>query len=126
MIHRLRLDVFETAARNAIDVVFTNNSIWAVADGRTRFSAFALEARKRVEAAGGRVVYVQLAAPEGVLLARVNAKSRSDHGKLTDPARLRELLSTLDPEPLHPDDLVIDTSTTSPAEAAQIIAGTCA
>ena len=34
VIHRIRLDVFETAARNGIDLIFTNNSVWAVPDGR--------------------------------------------------------------------------------------------
>jgi hypothetical protein len=125
VVHRVRLDVFETATRNAIDVIFTNSSIWAVADGRAQLAAFAGEARARVERAGGRVVFVQLSAPADVLVARVDEASRRDHGKLVDPQRLRDLLSMLDPDPLHPDDLVIDTSAVTPADAAQIIAGRC-
>src|SRR5690349_2095886 len=71
VIHRVRLDVFETAARNHVDVIFTNSSIWNVDDGRSQFAAFARQARQRVEQAGGRVVFVQLTAPAAVLEARV-------------------------------------------------------
>jgi predicted kinase len=126
VIHRVRLDVFETAARNAIDVIFTNNSVWAVPNGRSLFAGFARDTRARVEAAGGHVVFVQLSAPARVLEERVGAQSRQDHGKLIDAIRLRDMLEMLDPEPLHPDDLVIDTSTDSPDQAAAVIAAACA
>jgi predicted kinase len=126
VIHRTRLDVFETAARNGIDVIFTNNSVWAVPDGRSLFAAFARQARDRVEASGGRVVFVQLTAPRDVLESRVDAPSRKELRKLVEPGRLNELLLLHDPEPLHAGDVVIDTSTTSPAEAAATIAGACA
>jgi hypothetical protein len=125
VVHRVRLDVFETAARNGIDVIFTNNSVWAVPNGRSLFAAFARQARERVESAGGRVIFVQLSAPSEVLEARVGAPSRRDHGKLLEPARLREMLLLHHPEPLHPDDVVIDTSTISPEEAAATIATAC-
>ena len=125
VIHRIRLDVFETAARNGIDVIFTNSSVWDVPDGRSLFAAFALDARQRVEGAGGRIVFVQLEAPLKVLEARVGSQERKEHGKLLDPVRLREMLRLLEPEPLHPDDLVIDTSTSSPGEAARLIAAAC-
>jgi hypothetical protein len=125
VVHRTRLDVFETAARHGIDVIFTNNSIWAVPNGRSLFVAFARQARERVEAAGGRVIFVQLSAPSEILDARVDAPSRNDHGKLVERGRLQELLLLHDPEPLHPDDLVIDTSTTSPEDAAATIASAC-
>lgn len=125
VIHRVRLDVLETAARNGVDVIFTNNSVWAVPDGRRRFATFADEVRQRVESAGGRTVFVQLHAPQTVLEERVGAGSRQEHGKLLDPVRLREMLTVHDRGPLHPDDLVIDTSDTSPEEAAAVIAAAC-
>ncbi len=125
VIHRVRLDVFETAARHGVDVIFTNNSVWDVPDGRHRFAEFARTARQRVESAGGRVVFVQLTAPAAVLEARVAAPSRHAHQKLTDPVRLREMLRLVDPQPLHTDDLVVDTSTTSPEDAAASIAAVC-
>src|SRR5206468_7786693 len=119
MVHRVRLDVFETAARNEIDVIFTNNSVWMVPDGRSLFAAFAQDVRQRVERAGGRVVFVQLTAPAEVLKTRVGSPSRHEHGKLLDPVRLAEMLAMLDPQPLHPDDVVIDTSRVSPRQAAE-------
>lgn len=123
VLHRLRLDVFETAARQGIDVIFTNNSVWAVPNGRTRFVEFAAEARRRVADAGGRVVFVQLTAPDHVLEARVTADSRRELGKLARTDRLRELLAQLDPSPLNADDLVIDTSALEPPAAAAAIMG---
>ena len=121
VLHRLRLDVFETAARHAIDVIFTNNSVWGVPNGRAMFEEFAATTRRRVEAAGGRVVFVQLTAPPDVLEGRVAAESRASRRKLTDPARLRELLGQLVAAPLHADDLVIDTASTSPDAAADLV-----
>lgn len=125
VVHRIRLDMFETAARNGINVIFTNNSVWTVPNGRGLFAGFAQDARERVEAAGGRVVFVQLTAPPEALEARVGSKSRRDNGKLLEVARLREILALLDSEPLHSDDLVIDTTTATPEEAAAKIASAC-
>jgi hypothetical protein len=122
VLHRTRLDVFETAVRNGIDLIFTNNSIWAVPDGRARFADFANQARRRTESAAGRAMFVQLLAPIEALEARVGSTSRRQHGKLLDPVRLQEMLELYDPAPLHSDDLVIDTSTLSPAEAAEMVA----
>ncbi len=48
VLKRLRLDVFQTAAEHGIDVIFTNNSVWNVPDGREQFASFATDARKRV------------------------------------------------------------------------------
>lgn len=121
VLHRMRLDVFETAARAGIGVIFTNNSVWAVSDGRTRFARFGDTVRERVEAAGGRVVFVQLHAPFEVLESRVGDATRRAHGKLLDPTRLRTILQDHDPSPLGADHLVIDTSVTSPADAAERI-----
>ena len=121
--HRLRIDVFETAARNGIDVIFTNNSVWDVPDGRARFVEFAEDARCRVQSAGGQVLFVQLVAPLEVLEQRVDAPSRHERGKIVRPARIRELHAKLVPEPLHSDDLVIDTSVVHPSDAAAVIAG---
>jgi hypothetical protein len=123
VVHRLRLDVFETAARNRLDVIFTNNSVWDVPDGRARFAEFAEEARSRVETAGGKVLFVQLVAPLAVLEGRVGAASRHERGKIVRPARIRELFAQLEPEPLHDDDLIVDTSVLCPADAASAIAG---
>jgi hypothetical protein len=122
VLHRTRLDVFETAAAHGIDLIFTTNSVWVGPDGRARFAEFADQAGQRTEAAGGRAVFVQLVAPTEVLEARVASEARRQHGKLGDPARLLEMLDQHDPAPLHPADLIIDTSALSPPEAAATIA----
>jgi len=49
VLHRVRLDVFDTATRNGVDLIFTNNSAWAIDGGRTRFAAFAESVRATVE-----------------------------------------------------------------------------
>lgn len=123
VLHRLRLDVFETSANNGIDVIFTNNSVWGIPNGRALFRAFAAEARTRVERAGGRVLFVQLTAPVDTLIERVDSTSRRELGKLVKAERLVELLTQLDPSPLHSSDVVLDTADLSPSEsAAQVVA----
>jgi hypothetical protein len=56
VLHRLRLDVFETATRAGISMIFTNNSAWGEPNARGRFAAFAGEAARVVERGGGRTV----------------------------------------------------------------------
>lgn len=123
VIHRLRLDVFETAANHRVSLIFTNNSVWGIPNGRSLFAAFAEEAKERVERAGGTVLFVQLTAATDALVERVGSASRRDLGKLVKPERLLQLLAQLDSSPLHPDDLVIDTGRLQPPEsAAQVMA----
>lgn len=122
VLHRVRLDVFATAAREGIDLVFTNSSVWAVPGGRERFAAFASRAGAAVAAHGGRTVFVRVTAPVPTLEARVADESRRAHGKLVDVGRLRDLLATHDPSPLHPDDLTVDSAELTPDQAADRIA----
>jgi hypothetical protein len=121
VIHRLRLDVIETAARAGIDLIFTNNSAWPGPDGRAQFTAFAAAAKQITAAAGGKTLFVRFTAPLSVLEERVADQSRHDHGKLVDVARLRDMVAALDQTSLYPDDLTIDTSQVAADEAAQII-----
>lgn len=121
VLHRLRLDVFDTAIRSGINVIFTNNSAWSGPDPRERFVAFASRARQIAEEGGGRALFVRLTAPLAVLEARVASQSRQEHAKLVDVVRLRQLISLLDQSPLHPDDLTVDTSRLEPPEAASEI-----
>lgn len=93
VLHRLRLDVFETAIRSGINLIFTNNSAWSGPDPRARFVALARRAGQLVEEAGGEAMFVRLTAPLPVLEARVASGSRRDHGKLLDVKRLRQLVS---------------------------------
>jgi shikimate kinase len=122
VLHRLRLDVFATAARNGIDLIFTNNSIWSGEDPRARFQAFADKAARLVLANGGTTRFVQIVAPPEVLVSRVANESRRVHRKLVDVERLRERLAAHDAAPLHPDDLLVDSSVLDPEQAAARIA----
>jgi hypothetical protein len=118
VLHRLRLDVFATAARTGTSLVFTNNSIWGGADGRARFAAFAARAARVVADEGGHTLFVSVTAPAAALEARVADEARRARGKLVDVGRLREMLADHDASPLHDDDLVVDTGASGPEEAA--------
>lgn len=119
--HKIRRDILEAAAEAGISLIFTNNSAWAVPDPRARFTAFAESVRTLVEERGGRVFFVRLTASREVLEERLSSESRQSHQKLIDAGRLRELMTGRDFSSLHPDDLVIDTESLSPGEAAKAI-----
>ena len=123
LVQRMRLDVFATAMRSDVDVIFTNTSAWGGDDARARFAAFASEVDDVVRGAGGTTCFVQVTAPEDVLVSRVALEWRHAHGKLTDATRLRSLLADLDSSPLHLDDLSVDTSVTDAQDAASRILG---
>jgi DNA-binding MarR family transcriptional regulator len=74
-----------------------------------------------MESHGGRTVFVRLTASQSALEERVANESRRAHDKLVDVVRLGELLAELDPSPLHPDDLTLDTGQLGPEESAQTI-----
>jgi len=118
---KVRLAVFEVAASAGISLIFTNNSAWSVPNPRARFEETADSYRRVMERHGGRTVFVRLTAPTSALEERVANESRRAHDKLLDVVRLRELLADLDPSPLHPDDLSIDTGRVDPEEAARMI-----
>jgi predicted kinase len=119
---RMRLAVFEAAAESGTSLIYTNNSVWTVTDGRARFAEFAETVRRVGESHGATTVFVRLTAPVAVLEERLANESRQSHMKLTDVGRLREMLAGFDPSPLHQDDLTIDTSVMEPDEAARVIA----
>ncbi|MGO9876873.1 MAG: shikimate kinase [Acidimicrobiia bacterium] len=122
VLHRLRLDVFATAARAGVDLIFTNNSAWSGQDARTRFVTFADSAARIVAQNGGTTRFVQIMAPSAVLESRLADDSRRVHGKLVDVRRLRALLATHDAAPLHPDDMIVSSGDLTPEEAAGRIA----
>src|SRR6476661_2450314 len=126
VLHRLRLDVFATAARSGIDVIFTNSSAWSGDDPRTRFATFVDKVADLVTANGGATLFVQVVAPVSVLLSRVGNESRRAHHKLVDAQRLRERMAAHAPSPLHADDLVVDSADLTPDEAARHIAAALA
>ena len=122
---RVRQAVFDVAANAGISLIFTNNSAWSGPDPRARFEEAAESYRRIMESHGGRTVFVRLTASASALEERLADESRQAHDKLIDVIRLRELLAGLDPSPLHPDDLTIDTGHMSPEESARLIMAQC-
>ena len=120
-VQAMRRGVFTAAAKAGISLIYTNNSAWSGPTPRARFEAAAEAARGIMAGHGGRTVFVRLTAPQSALEERLANQSRQAHDKLVDVVRLRELLAELDPSPLHPDDLTIDTGKLSPEEAARVI-----
>lgn len=116
MVRTIRQLLLAEAARVGVDLVMT----WAHggddAAGRGYVEA--------VESNGGRVHLVRLVCDLEVLLRRVTAAERAALGKLTEPARLLELLGgSHRPRPLSfGESLTIDTTTLPPAAAAARIA----
>lgn len=64
----------------------------------------------------------KISAPAAILEERLASESSRAHHKLLDVHRLRQLLAELDPSPLHPEDLLVDSRSVSPDEAARMIA----
>lgn len=118
---RLRLDVFATAMRHAIDLIFTNNSAWRGFPPEA-FLGFVEQARAVTTEAGGELVLVRLTASMDALESRVDAESRKLQGKLVHVERLRSLLAETGELVARGTTLTIDTGVASPDEAASAIA----
>lgn len=122
VLHRIRLDVFGTAMRAGVSLIFTNSSAWGGPGGRQRFEAFAEEAAQVIETAGGVTLFVRVTAPLELLEARLGNQSRRAHGKLLDVSRLRELVAGMGEPRATAGDLTIDTAEVTADEAARVIA----
>ena len=118
LLRELRVRMLEEAAGAGIDLIAT----WANPRGGEEAARAYFDA---VESRGGRVHLVQLVCDRAVLLARVGEPSRHAMEKLTDAARLEELLDgRFEPRPLpFGESIVIDTTELAPREAALRIAG---
>ena len=114
---RVWLDVFGTAAREKVSLVFT------FVPETTLAADFPWRVIDRVEAAGGRVRFVALTCPVEEQDARIDAPSRAEFAKLKDVAALRDLRAQgwLD-YPMPPAELTLDTAAMTPDEAAAAIA----
>ncbi|MGD8373496.1 MAG: hypothetical protein PVI21_01395 [Candidatus Woesebacteria bacterium] len=92
LLKKIRLAVIESAALSGIDLIFTVAYSGGPGDER-----FVQDIANIVEATpGGRMMYVQLFAPNEVLLQRVAEPSRRElqAHKMTDPVRYGEKLKT--------------------------------
>jgi hypothetical protein len=117
LLREFRVRMLEEAAETGIDLIAT----WAYprnAEEAARAYFGAVESR------GGRVHLVRLVCDRAALLARVGDPSRHAMEKLTDPARLEELLDGRFEPRLLPfgESLVVDTTELAPREAARRIA----
>jgi chloramphenicol 3-O-phosphotransferase len=117
VVGRFRRDLVTAAAEENIDLIYTY--VFAPGDDEQHVAAIV----SPYEKAGGAVSFVQLLAPPEVLLQRVLAETRREHGKLTDPAILEHMLDEYDnfTAIAAPDSLTIDVAVTSPREAADRI-----
>ena len=116
VVGRFRRDLVAAAAEQDIDLIYT----YVFSPGDEQHVA---EIVAPYEEVGGTVVFVQLLAPREVLLQRVLADSRKEHGKPTEPATLEKLLDEYDDFTAlaAPDSLTIDLAATSARGAADRI-----
>jgi hypothetical protein len=117
LVHRLREDVFATAAREGVSLVFTNvyEHPHDLPIAERRFEI--------VEAAGGRVCLVQITCGLDELERRLPSPGRSALQELTDVEVFRanhQGRDVFSPIPGR-ESLVIDTTDLSPADAAMRI-----
>lgn len=112
------LDVFRAAGAEKRSLIFTFQPEPSVSE------SFASRVADMVHAAGGDVTFVRLLASLEAQRTRIANTDRAAFGKLRDAALLQELhpqflaCEEAMPEP----DLVIDTDTAAPEEAATLIA----
>ena len=113
LVDKLRLDIFEYAAKNSTDLIFT------FVYGEPEDQIFINNAIRVVENQKGKVLFVEATANNEVLLSRVDNESRKEHRKITNKTKLEKLLST-DPYKSLPYDNIfkVDTGTMSAQESA--------
>jgi len=110
------LAAFAEAARNDLSLIFTFNP------ERTVSEEFIQKTIDTLEAAGGRVVFVELTCSEGELEKRMEQPSRKEFGKLASVDQYRSLKSEGAFEyPKLPSEISLDSTDQSPAETAKII-----
>lgn len=111
------LDVFESAAREGISLIFT---VWPEKSLAPRFAE---RVREAVERHGGRLRLVELTCEIDVQEARLDLPSRAEHAKLRSVEQMRGARAGgwLD-YPMPASELTIDTGATAPAFAAEQIA----
>jgi hypothetical protein len=114
---RMWLSVFQEAARYDVSLIFT------FTPERTVRPTFIDAMVDVVESAGGMVRLVQLTCPVDERERRVQDPSRAGYGKLRSPELVRGLsdAGAFAYPSLPRADLLIDTSVTSPREAAEQI-----
>ena len=114
LVQNMRRMLIAEAAQQDVDLIFT--FVYAAGED----DIVVEELISPVKACGGAVLFVQLRCNRDELLARVQRDSRREHGKLTDPTRLAELLDRYEldrPVPFG-DSMCLDTRHLTAVEAA--------
>jgi chloramphenicol 3-O-phosphotransferase len=110
------LAAFAEAARNDLSLIFTFNP------ERTVNQEFIQKTIETIEAAGGRVLFVELTCSQEELERRMEQPSRKEFGKLASREQYRTLKNEGAFEfPKLPSDIAIDTTNQSPADSATMI-----
>jgi len=110
------LAAFAEAARSDLSLIFTFNP------ERTVKEEFIQKTIEVIEAAGGRVVFVELTCSQDELERRIEEPSRKEFGKLASIDQFRSLRNEGAFEyPKLPNGISIDTTNQSPAATAKII-----
>lgn len=117
LLELLRLSVIKAAVAEQVDIIFT------LAYSGQSNDKFIDQVVKAARTNGGQVHFVQLDAPDMVLLERVGQPSRKKLGKITKASKLREVLSTRNMRCSvnYPNVLHINTAEVTPEKAAEII-----
>ena len=110
------LAAFAQAARNNVSLIFTFNP------ERTVREKFIRDTIDLVEAAGGKVVFVELTCTEAELEQRLEDESRREFGKLASLEQYRSLKNAGAFQfPKLPKGISIDTTKQPPAVTARLI-----
>jgi cytidylate kinase len=117
LVDTLCLDIFEYAAKHDTNLIFT-----LVHDDPDDI-IFADKAIKSIENKQGTVCFIEVTAPNDVLLSRVDNDSRKEYRKMRDKAKLERLLGAgLYGSLPYEGILKIDTGLMSADESAMLIA----
>lgn len=120
LVEKLRLDVFEYAAQNDTDLIYTQYYTGDEDDKKFVNSALDIVGKN-----GGSLFFVQIQAPIEVLKERVTDESRKKYGKAHDIETLNHYLDTSKEEAIESENTVsIDSSKLSPAISAKTIINT--
>ena len=117
LIEKFRKTMFEEAAREGVDTIFTFVYQRKVDD------LFVRRTVETIRSHGGRVCFVRLFCDEAEMMRRVGTVTRKRNGKLGTKKKLQELLRSHDLGAVIPyqSSLSIDTSELSPRVVAKMI-----
>lgn len=117
LLHKLRIDTIEEAARYNMNVVFT-----MAYTEQPHSREFVRAIREAVAKHDGTIHFVRLDPPDATLFERIGNESRRLLRKPTDPEHLRRVLATKQMRvDIDSEVLVLDTSKLSPEQSANRI-----